>query len=170
MEAKAITAMVCLSEGMTLTIHISQMKVFTGIAASVIAGTMFIATNAVMPSQVSAEECDWSISDDCEDDSSPAVAKAPNATKVAWQEKCAAEGKRYYERAQGTTFLGIPVTRKVTWQGCLTDGEAAMAGMGTTQHTQVRAPQAPQYSAPQSWNPNRTRICNTSYGVTSCYN
>ena len=44
MEAKAITAMVCLSEGMTLTIHITQMKLFTSIAAAAaVIGASFIA-------------------------------------------------------------------------------------------------------------------------------
>jgi hypothetical protein len=44
MEAKAITAMVCLSEGMTLTIHIFQMKLFTSIAA-----VTFITTAGATP-------------------------------------------------------------------------------------------------------------------------
>ena len=43
MEAKAITAMVCLSEGMTLTIHIFQMKLFNAIAAAAVIGASLIA-------------------------------------------------------------------------------------------------------------------------------
>jgi hypothetical protein len=42
MEAKAKTAMVCLSEGMTLTIHIFQMKLFNAIASAAVIGTSFI--------------------------------------------------------------------------------------------------------------------------------
>ena len=44
MEAKAKTAMVCLSEGMTLTINITQMKLFTAIATAVVLGGSLIAT------------------------------------------------------------------------------------------------------------------------------
>ena len=44
MEAKAITAMVRLSEGMTLTIHTTQMKLFNAIAAAVVLGGSLIAT------------------------------------------------------------------------------------------------------------------------------
>jgi len=44
MEAKAITAMVCLSEGMTLTIHTTQMKLFNAIAAAVVLGGSLSAT------------------------------------------------------------------------------------------------------------------------------
>ena len=44
MESKAITAMVCLSEGMTLTIYIFQMKLFNAITAAVaVIGASFIA-------------------------------------------------------------------------------------------------------------------------------
>tara|TARA_X000000950_G_scaffold189855_1_gene229483 strand:+ start:146 stop:544 length:399 start_codon:yes stop_codon:yes gene_type:complete len=42
MEAKAITAIVCLSEGMTLTIQLKQMKLFTAIAPAVVLGGALI--------------------------------------------------------------------------------------------------------------------------------
>ena len=43
MESKAKTAMVCLSEGMTLTIQLKPMKLFTAIATTVVLGGSVIA-------------------------------------------------------------------------------------------------------------------------------
>lgn len=72
-------------------------------------------------------------------------------------------GKKYYERREGTTFFGIKLGEgKLTWSGCLTDGEAAAAGAGTTTYSQPVAPiQNYQYPRPIR--------CVTQYGVTSCY-
>jgi hypothetical protein len=86
----------------------------------------------------------------------PAQAETP-------QEQCASQGKRYYERTQGTTFLGIPVSSRVVWSGCLTDGEAAMSGAGSTQYSQPYVAPAPTYQAP------RPIYCSTQYGRTSCF-
>jgi hypothetical protein len=51
-------------------------------------------------------------------------------------------GTRYYERREGATFFGIKLGEgNLVWSGCLTDGEAAMSGAGTTNYSQpYRAP------------------------------
>ena len=48
MEVKAKTAMVCLSDGMTLTIHIFKMKLFNAIAAAAAVGASLAATMPAM--------------------------------------------------------------------------------------------------------------------------
>jgi len=66
------------------------------------------------------------------------------------QARCAAQGKTYYERTGGVSFLGIPLSKTVEWSGCLTDGEAAMAGAGTTTYSQPYRPPTPVYQPPRT--------------------
>jgi len=66
------------------------------------------------------------------------------------QARCAAQGKTYYERTSGVSFLGIPISKQVVWSGCLTDGEAAMAGAGTTTYSQPYRPPTSVYQPPRT--------------------
>jgi hypothetical protein len=73
-------------------------------------------------------------------------------------------GTSYYERREGAALFGIKLGEgKLTWSGCLTDGEAAAAGAGTTTYSRPYFPPVPTYQAPL---PIR---CTTQYGVTTCY-
>ena len=57
-------------------------------------------------------------------------------------------GKKYYERRSGVAFFGIKLGKgKKTWSGCLTDGEAAAAGAGTTTHTPAYVPPVKTYQS-----------------------
>lgn len=73
-------------------------------------------------------------------------------------------GKKYYERREGISFFGIKMGEgKLTWSGCLTDGEAAGSGAGSTTYSPLYVPPVPTYQPP------RPIRCTTYYGVTTCF-
>ena len=72
-----------------------------------------------------------------QDKNVPNERPAEGASVATWQDYCNSQGKTYYERTYDLAWFGIKLSSKKTWQGCLTDGEAAVAGAGATTYTPV---------------------------------
>ena len=165
--------MVNVSEGMTLTHHKLQMKLFTAIATATVIGGLLIVTSPSEATQLNATrhtskysgyavtEDTWRLGTEAQGDY---AFSGFDYIKVDTASRCPA-GTRYYEQRQGVSFFGIKLGKGTkTWSGCLTDGEAAIAGAGTTTHTPIHTPSARSYQPATCYG--------TSYGNTfsaSCY-
>jgi len=110
-----------------------------------------------------AKERAWALSDEDLGEAAKAWASSTAERNIG---NCPL-GKKYYERRSGVSFFGIKLGKgSKTWSGCLTDGEAAAAGAGTTTYS-------PSYAPPvQTYQPTPQYCYGSSFGGTfsaSCY-